>query len=156
MQRGIRDFRTGATIWLGLLATLEVIPFRAYAPFPAPPPSFKYIVKFVFCEGGSASPAILPRSSELCKNGRLSVLSSVREIEIGWVGDDNHVVFGKNIPYSVVAKVRSEVFSHFHAFAMKCHSSMLERGQIQNINKLCRLSPRANYTDRATAACWRN
>jgi hypothetical protein len=49
------------------------------------------------------------------------------------VGDYSHVVFGKKIPgekvsvdaataRSYVAKVRDEVFKHFHA--VKCHSTM--------------------------------
>jgi hypothetical protein len=48
---------TGAAIWskltLGLLATitLEVVPFGAYAPFPALLSSFKSILEVVFCEG---------------------------------------------------------------------------------------------------------
>jgi hypothetical protein len=38
---------------LGLLATItpEVIPFRAYAPFPTLLPFFKCILEVLFCEG---------------------------------------------------------------------------------------------------------
>jgi hypothetical protein len=44
---------------------------------------------------------------------------------------DSNVVFGKEFPnekeieaVSFVAKVRGEVFAHFHAVAVKSHSSM--------------------------------
>jgi hypothetical protein len=42
------------------------------------------------------SPAILPRSPQLCQNGGLSVLSSVGESESA-VGGSN-IVFGKKFP----------------------------------------------------------
>jgi hypothetical protein len=37
---------------------------------------------------------ILPRSPQLCQNGGLSVLSSIKETgEKGWAGEDSHVAF---------------------------------------------------------------
>jgi hypothetical protein len=49
---------------------LEVIPFHAYAPFPALLPFFKCMLEVVFCEC-----EILPRPPQLCQNGGLSVVS---------------------------------------------------------------------------------
>jgi hypothetical protein len=40
---------------------------------------------------GSAPPAILPRSPQLCQNGGISEKSRVD-------GDDSHIVFGQKIP----------------------------------------------------------
>jgi hypothetical protein len=67
-------------------------------------------------------------------------LQSGKQIKIGFVGDDSHVVFLKKNPWlkrkcetvrcrdatasSFVAKVRGEVFAHFHAVAVKRHNSM--------------------------------
>jgi hypothetical protein len=69
---------TGAVIWskvtLGLLAaiTLEVIPFRVYAPLSAVLPflnaSWKSCSVGVFSIG-----RILPRLPQLCQNGGLSI-----------------------------------------------------------------------------------
>jgi hypothetical protein len=44
---------SGRKLTLGLLATitLEVVPFRAYAPFPALLSFFKCNLEVVFCEG---------------------------------------------------------------------------------------------------------
>jgi hypothetical protein len=42
---------------------------------------------------------MLPRSPQLCKNGGLSVLCSVRETEKSKVGgEDSYVVFGQKFP----------------------------------------------------------
>jgi hypothetical protein len=51
---------------------------------------------------------ILPRSPQMCQNGSLSVLSSIRETQrkvagcqvrgVGLVGDDSHVVSCKKFP----------------------------------------------------------
>jgi hypothetical protein len=45
--------QSGQRITLGLLSTftLEVVPFRAYAPFPVLSQIFKCILEVVFCEG---------------------------------------------------------------------------------------------------------
>jgi hypothetical protein len=44
---------SGQKVTLGILATstLEAVPFRAYAPFPALLPFLKCILEVVFCEG---------------------------------------------------------------------------------------------------------
>jgi hypothetical protein len=68
-------------------------------------------------------------------------LSSIGEPEkVGCVGDYSHVVFDKEFPgekesvrtvrcdataRSFVAKVRGEVFAHFHVVALKRHSTKL-------------------------------
>jgi hypothetical protein len=53
------ELPSGQKLTFGLLTTitLEVIPFRPYAPLPALLP-FKYIVEVVFCEGGCDSASI--------------------------------------------------------------------------------------------------
>jgi hypothetical protein len=74
----------------------------------------------------------------LCQNGGLSVLSSVKETEKSRVGGgDIHVVFGQKFPgengsvsccdttaSSFVAKVRSEVYAHFHSVVIKHQNRM--------------------------------
>jgi hypothetical protein len=67
---------------LGLLPTiiLEIVPFRAYASFPAFIQFFKCIPEVVYCEC-SAPPAILPPSPQLCQDGGFSVLSSTGKAE---------------------------------------------------------------------------
>jgi hypothetical protein len=77
----------GRKIALGLLETinLEVVLFRAYAPFPALLPFFKRIPEVVFCECSLPS-AILPRLTQLRQNGGLLVLSAIREKEESMVG----------------------------------------------------------------------
>jgi threonine/homoserine efflux transporter RhtA len=64
---------------LGLLATitLEVITFRAYAPFTALLPFFKCIVKVVFCEVFSTARDSAAITSVVSN----SVLSSIGETE---------------------------------------------------------------------------
>jgi hypothetical protein len=69
-------------------------------------------------------------------------LQSGKQRKVGWEGDDNHVVFGLKFIASCgrkcetvccrdataslfVAKFRDEMFAHFHAVAIKRHSSML-------------------------------
>jgi hypothetical protein len=71
----------------------SILPFRAYAPFPA------LLIFSLVLWGCSVPPAILPRSPQLWQNGDLSVLSSVREQrKVGWVGSDGHVFFGQIFP----------------------------------------------------------
>jgi hypothetical protein len=91
---------SGQKVTLGLLATInfEVVPFRAYTPFPALLPFFKCILEVMFC---STPPAVLPRSPEFWQNGGLSVLSSVatgQVRQVGWTGDNSHFAFGQKFP----------------------------------------------------------
>jgi hypothetical protein len=75
--------RSSQKLTLGLLAiiTLEVVPFRRHAQFPALLLLFKCILEVVFCEH-----TILPQSPKSGKNGGLSVLSSIGETEKSTVG----------------------------------------------------------------------
>jgi hypothetical protein len=124
----------GQKLTLGILATiiLDVVPFRAHAPFPELLPFYKFILEVVFC-GCSAPPTILPRWSQLCQNGGLSGKSRVG-------GRWQSCCFWSKIPWlkrksetdrcrdatasSFVIKVRGEVFAHIHAVVVKRHSSM--------------------------------
>jgi hypothetical protein len=116
--------------------TLKVVPFHAYAPFPA-------LCHFLnaswkLCSVGVFSTTCNSASiAQLCHSGNLSVLSSIGETEKSRVsGDDCHVVFGKKFSgekrkcqmvcrrdatVSFVAKVLSEVFANFHAVTIKLH-----------------------------------
>jgi hypothetical protein len=73
-------------------------------------------------------PVIPPRSPQLCQNGGLSVLSSIKETERsrvdgGWQSCCEMVCCDATAsPF--VAKVRVKVFTHFHAITIKRHSSM--------------------------------
>jgi hypothetical protein len=64
---------------------------------------------------------------------------SEKQRKVAWVGDDSHVVFGRGFRAEkgsvrrcvvamqqpdFVAKVRGEVFAHFHKVAVKSHGSM--------------------------------
>jgi hypothetical protein len=91
----------------------------------------------------------LPQSLQLCQNGGLSVLSSIKETEkslrgpiqaSGVDGDDSRVLIGQKFPCEkrkcemvhchdatascFVAKVWGEVLAHFHTVAITCHGSM--------------------------------
>jgi hypothetical protein len=84
--------------------------------------------------------AILPQSSQLCQVAFRFCLQSRKQKQIIWVLEDRHIVFGQKLPgekrkretvrcrdatpSSIAPKVRGEVFSHFHAIAVKIHSSM--------------------------------
>jgi hypothetical protein len=51
-----------------------------------------------FLLGCSAQPANLPPSPQLCQNGGLSIVTSIRDGEknrVGGIGGDSHVVFEK-------------------------------------------------------------
>jgi hypothetical protein len=90
--------------------------------------------------GCSAQPAVLPPSPQLCQNGGLAVLSSVGETEKwgGWgtavklfLVKNPLVIKRETVRHSdatassfIVAKVRGEVFAHFHAAAVKHQSSL--------------------------------
>jgi hypothetical protein len=110
-----------------------------------PSASATFIVHPVSCVlwGCSAPAAILPWSPQLCRNGRLSVLSSIFNIQteksmVG--GGQQSCCFLSNIPLwkrkcetvcccdatasSFIAKVRGKVFAHFHTVAIKHHSSL--------------------------------
>jgi hypothetical protein len=88
---------SGHKLTLCLLATitLEVVPFRAYAQFPAFLPFFKCILEVVFCEG-------VLRRLRFCLDHLNSVkmtapqfhLQSEKKRKVGWVGHNSHVVFG--------------------------------------------------------------
>jgi hypothetical protein len=91
---------------LGLLVTttLEVVPFRAYAPFPTFLTFFKCFLGVVFCE--AVQHRLRFCLAQVRQNGGLSVVSSTRETEKSRVGgDDNHVVFGKKKKSLVKKKV---------------------------------------------------
>jgi hypothetical protein len=83
-------------------------------------------------------------------------LHSGKQRKLEMVGDDSHVAFGKKIPCekgsltvrcheatasSFVANVSGEVFAHFLAADVKCHSSMWNR--LFDLPRLpCEQSPR--------------
>jgi hypothetical protein len=84
---------------------------------------------------------ILPQSPHLCQNSGLSISSSIRETEKCRVGGRQHsCCFWSKIPWwekkcetvccheatasSFITKVWVELFAHFHAVAVKWHSSM--------------------------------
>jgi hypothetical protein len=90
---------------LGLLVTitLEVAPFRAYAPFPALLQSFKCILVVVFFEAVQQRLRFCLNHLSCFENGDLSIFSySVGETEKrrveGWMGDESHFVYGENFP----------------------------------------------------------
>jgi hypothetical protein len=119
---------------LGLPATItiEVVPFRAYAPIPAFLPIFKCILQVAICV------SVQHRLRFCLDCVKMAIfqfyLQSEKQRKVGWVGDDSHVAFGKKFPgkkgsdtvcchdatsISFFAKVRDEVFVHFHAVAVK-------------------------------------
>jgi hypothetical protein len=82
---------------LSFLATinLEVVPFRAYATFPALLPFSKCILEVVFCEG-------VQHRLQLCLHYlscvkmmafQFYLLSRKQKSKVG--GDDSHIAFGK-------------------------------------------------------------
>jgi hypothetical protein len=123
---------------LGRLATItiEVVHFRAYAPFLALLPFFKCILEVVFYE-------CVQHSLQFCLDHLNNVkmvafqfyLQSGKQGKVEWV---EHVVFGQKFPSekkSVMlcqdttasyfsTKVQDKVFTHFHAVAIKRHSNM--------------------------------
>jgi hypothetical protein len=115
---------SGQKLTLDLLAT---IPFREYALFRVHLPFFKCILIVVIsttCESVSIS-------SIVSKWRPFSFIFNRGNRKIGSVGDDSHVVFGKNFPgekgsvkWRVVVKVRGEVITNFHAVTKERHSSM--------------------------------
>jgi hypothetical protein len=128
---------SGQILTLALLVpiTLEVVPFHTYAPFPELVPIFRLILEVVICEGD------LPSSPQLCQNGGLSVLSLIGETEKVRCVGKTVLSFFVRTPWwkskcetvrcstataasYFVAKVRSEVFAHFHALAITHHSSI--------------------------------
>jgi hypothetical protein len=133
--------QSGQKLTLGLLATisLKVVPFHAYAPFPALMQFFKCILEAVFCES-------VQHRLQFCLDHHSCVKMSTfqfylqlgKQRKVGWVGGNSHVVFSQKFPgerrsekvhchdatsSSFVAKVRSEAFTHFHAVAIERHSS---------------------------------
>jgi hypothetical protein len=82
----------------GLLATitLQVVPFRAYSPFPAFLPSFKCILEVVFCEGVQYR---LRFNSIVSKWRPFSFIFNRRnQRKAEWTENDGHVVFGQKFP----------------------------------------------------------
>jgi hypothetical protein len=81
----------------------------------------------------------MPRSPQLCKDGSISILSSIEETEYGVRGRQPRC-FWSQIPWgkrkcekvrcrdatasSFSAQVREEVFAHFYTVAVNRHSSM--------------------------------
>jgi hypothetical protein len=124
----------GQMLILGLLTTitLEILPFRAYAPFPEPLKCFNASWKpcpvRVFSTGRDS--ASIP---QLCQNGDLSVLSSIEDKDKSRVGDSHvalvkmkcEVVRCRDATTSVfVAKFGGEVFAHLNVVGVKRHSGM--------------------------------
>jgi hypothetical protein len=89
---------SGQKLTLDLLATitLEVVPFRAYAQFPALLSFFVCILEAVSCEG------VLHRL-RFCLDHLKCVkiadfqfyLQSGKQRNVWWIREDSHVVFGK-------------------------------------------------------------
>jgi hypothetical protein len=73
---------SGQKLTLGLMATitLEVVPFPTYALFSAPLVIFKCMLEVMFCEAVQHSLQFC-LSPQLWQNGRLSVLSAIRETD---------------------------------------------------------------------------
>jgi hypothetical protein len=89
---------SGQKLTLGLVATitLEVLSFRAYAPFPAILPFFKCILDVVFCEGVQHHLRFCLDHLNCVKMADFQFyLQSGKQKKVGWVGDDSHVVFGQ-------------------------------------------------------------
>jgi hypothetical protein len=129
---------SGQKLILFLLAiiTLEVVPFRASAPFPVLLPLFKCILEFLFCEG-------VQHGLWFCLDHlscvKMAAFQLGKQRIVRWVGVDSHVVFGQKYPGEkgsmrlycrdataspFVTKFQGEVFIHFHAVAVKRHSSI--------------------------------
>jgi hypothetical protein len=87
---------SGQKLTLGILATvtLEVVPFREYAPFPALLPFFKCILEVVLLE--CVQHRLLFGLSLICVNMAAFQfhLQLKEHRKVGWVGDGSHVVFG--------------------------------------------------------------
>jgi hypothetical protein len=79
--------------------TLEVVAFRAYAPFPALLPFLYCILEVVFCED-------VQHRLILCFDHLSCVKMAVfqfyfhsgKQIKVGWVVNDSLIVFGKEFP----------------------------------------------------------
>jgi hypothetical protein len=83
---------------MGLLAniTLEVVPFRSYAPFPALLSLFKCILEVVFCEGVQHRLRLCLDHLNCVKMAAFQFhLQSGKQRKVGWLGEDSQVVFGK-------------------------------------------------------------
>jgi hypothetical protein len=90
---------------LSLLATvtLEVVPFRAYAPFPELLPFFKCILEVVFCGSVQHRPPFCLNHVSCVKMAVFQFYLQWRNRKVAgdqvrwvrWVGDDSPVVFGK-------------------------------------------------------------
>jgi hypothetical protein len=134
---------TGQKLTLGLLATiaLEVVTFRAYVPYLELLQFFKCILEAVFCEEVQHRPLFCLHHLNCAKMAPLQFyFQSGKQREVGWVGDDSHVVFWlksslvrnevwdgalswRSIQF-ICRQIWGEVFTHFHRVAFKRHSSM--------------------------------
>jgi hypothetical protein len=88
---------SGQKLTLVLLATitLEVVPFRACAPFPAPLPFFKCILEVVICEGVQHLLRFRLDHLNFVKMTAFQFyLKSRKRREVWWIGDHIHVAFG--------------------------------------------------------------
>jgi hypothetical protein len=129
---------SGQKLTLGLLATIthQVVPFHAYAPFPAHLP-------FLSASWKSCSVSVFRAACNsswvLSKWRPFSFIFNFGNRRVGWVEGDNRVGLVKNslvkrkcemahchyaTASSFVTKVQGEDFTHFHAVAVKLHSSM--------------------------------
>jgi hypothetical protein len=117
-----------------LATIILVVIFRAYAQFPALYPFYKCILNVVFCE--SASITLIVAKWRLLS----FVINWRKQKNICWMWDNSNIVFGQEFPggkkkretvrchhatdSSLVAKIRVEVFAHFHTVAVRHHNSM--------------------------------
>jgi hypothetical protein len=123
---------SGQKLTLGLLAiiTLEVDPFCTYAPFPVLLPFFKFHLEIVFCEGVQHHLQFCLDHLSCVKMAAFQFyLQSGKQTKVGCMGHDSHIFFGKKFCHNATAtcsiiKVQGEVFTYFHAVAVKHHSSM--------------------------------
>jgi hypothetical protein len=113
------------------------VAFRAYAPFPTLLQFFKCILDTLFFEDVQHRLRFCPDHLDYVKMAAFSI--GERE-QVVWVGNDDYFVFGKNSPGGIGSvrrcivtmqqpvlsspKVRGEVYSHFHAVAVKRHNCM--------------------------------
>jgi hypothetical protein len=89
---------SGQKLTLDLLATitLEVVPFRAYAPFPPILPFLNCILEVVFCDDVQHRIRFCPQHLNCVNMAAFQFyLQSGKQKKVGGVGDDNHVALGQ-------------------------------------------------------------
>jgi hypothetical protein len=92
---------SGQKLTLDLLTTiaLKVVPFRVHAQFPARLPCLKCILEVGFCEGVQHRLRFCLSHLNCVKMASFKFyLQSGKQINVGWVGDDGHVVLGQKLP----------------------------------------------------------